>query len=41
MNGWEIEASREETYFTFLHLAEGTLSEEELAGWFRSNAEPL
>lgn len=39
LNGWEVEASREETYFTFLHLAEGTLSEEALAQWFRSHAE--
>ncbi|MEG9436748.1 type II toxin-antitoxin system death-on-curing family toxin [Edaphobacter sp. HDX4] len=41
MNGWEVEASREETYFTFLHLAEGTLSEDQLAAWFRSHTEPL
>jgi death on curing protein len=41
LNGWEIEASREETYLTFLHLAEGTLSEEELGAWFASHAEAL
>ena len=41
MNGWEVEASREDTYFTFLHLADGSLSEEELAQWFRSHAERL
>jgi death-on-curing protein len=41
MNGWEVEASREETYFTFLHLAEGTISEDQLAAWFRSHTEPL
>lgn len=41
LNGWDINASREEVYFTFLHLAEGALSEEELAGWFRSHAERL
>jgi death on curing protein len=39
LNGWEIEASREETYLTFLHLAEGSLSAEELAAWFASHAE--
>jgi death-on-curing protein len=40
-NGLRIVVSHEEKYFTFLHLAEGTLSEEELAAWFRSHAEPL
>jgi death on curing protein len=41
LNGWDISASKEEVYFTFLHLADGTLSEEELAEWFRSHAKPL
>ena len=41
INGIRIVAAPEEKYFTFLHLAEGTLSEEELAAWFRSHAEPL
>jgi death on curing protein len=40
-NGWDIVAPKEEVYFTFLHLAEGSLSEEELADWFRNNAVPL
>jgi death-on-curing protein len=40
-NGWDIEASKEELYFTFLHLADGSLSEEELAAWFRDHAVPL
>jgi death on curing protein len=37
-NGWDIVAPKEEVYFTFLHLAEGTLSEAELADWFRKHA---
>ncbi len=41
LNGWEIEASREETYLTFLRLAEGSLSEEELTAWFSAHAEAL
>ncbi|HEY0162170.1 MAG TPA: type II toxin-antitoxin system death-on-curing family toxin [Edaphobacter sp.] len=41
LNGWEIEASREDTYFTFLHLGEGSLTEDELAAWFASHAVAL
>ena len=37
-NGWDIVAPKEEVYFTFLHLAEGSLSEEQLADWFRTHA---
>jgi death on curing protein len=40
-NGWDVVAAREDEYITFLKLAEGTLSEEELAQWFRSHVEPL
>jgi death on curing protein len=40
-NGWDIVAPKEEVYFTFLHLAEGKLSEEELAAWFRTHAVSL
>ena len=40
-NGWDIVASKEDTYFTFLHLAEDTLSEEELAAWFTQHAVSL
>jgi death on curing protein len=40
-NGWDIVATKEDIYFTFLHLAEGSLSEERLAEWFRNNAVPL
>lgn len=40
-NGWDIVASKEDTYFTFLHLAEDTLSEEELAAWLTQHAVSL
>jgi death-on-curing protein len=40
-NGWDIVAAKEDVYFTFLHLADGSLSEEELADWFRKHAVPL
>lgn len=35
LNGCNIEASQEEKFITFLKLAEGNLSEEELAEWIR------
>ena len=35
LNGSDFDAPEEETYVTFLKLAEGTLSEDELATWFR------
>ncbi|WP_035347012.1 type II toxin-antitoxin system death-on-curing family toxin [Edaphobacter aggregans] len=41
INGYRIVSRPEDKYFTFLHLADGTLSEDELAAWFRSHAEPL
>jgi death-on-curing protein len=37
-NGWDISAQKEDIYITFLHLADGSLSEEELAAWFRKHA---
>ena len=40
-NGWDLEASKEDVYFTFLHLADGSLSEEELAAWFTEHAVSL
>jgi death-on-curing protein len=40
-NGWDIMAPKEEVYFTFLHLAEGSLSEDQLADWFKKHAVPL
>ncbi len=36
INGADLKATQEEKYFTFLRLAEGRLSEDELAGWVRS-----
>jgi death-on-curing protein len=41
INGWKIVSSPEEKYLTFLHLADGALSEEALAQWFRLHAEHL
>jgi death on curing protein len=40
-NGWDIVAPKEDFYFTFLHLADGSLSEEELTAWFTKYAVPL
>ena len=37
-NGLKIVAPPEEKYLTFLHLADGSLSEEELAAWFTAHA---
>lgn len=36
LNGFTLEASPAAKYTTFLQLAEGSLSEDELAGWLRS-----
>jgi death-on-curing protein len=38
INGFDIESAKEEEYFTFLHLADGSLSEDEMAAWFREHA---
>lgn len=35
LNGANIEATQDEKFFTFLQLAEGSLSERELAEWIR------
>jgi death on curing protein len=40
-NRWDIVAQKEDVYFTFLHLADGSLSEDELTAWFTSQAVPL
>jgi len=37
INGNDLIATQEEKYLTFLRLAEGTLSEEELADWVREH----
>jgi death-on-curing protein len=39
-NGLKVVAPLEEKYLTFLHLAEGSLSEEELTHWFTSHVIP-
>jgi death on curing protein len=36
INGADLEASQEDKYVTFLRLAEGGLSEDDLAGWIRA-----
>ena len=41
LNGLRVVSTPEEKYFTFLHLADGSLSEEELAAWFTQHAVPL
>ena len=38
LNGWDVVAPKEDFYLTFLHLADGSLSEEELAAWFTGHA---
>ena len=35
LNGYQLTATPTEKYLTFLSLAEGTISEEELAAWLR------
>lgn len=37
LNGQDIEATPEEKYLTFLRLAEGRLSEPQLASWIRDH----
>ncbi|MDE1176888.1 MAG: type II toxin-antitoxin system death-on-curing family toxin [Edaphobacter sp.] len=41
INGLRIVSTPEEKYFTFLGLADGTVSEEQLAQWFRTHAQAL
>ena len=41
LNGLKVTASHEETYTTFLRLAEGTLREQELTAWFTRHAAAL
>lgn len=41
LNGHDINTSQEDKYLTFLQLAEGTLSEEELADWLHSHLEKV
>jgi death on curing protein len=41
LNGLKIVSTPEEKYFTFLHLADGSLSEDELTTWLTNHAVPL
>ena len=41
LNGLRMVAAPEDKYLTFLHLADGSLSEEELASWFMAHAIPV
>ena len=41
LNGLKVVSTPEEKYFTFLHLADGSLSEDELTMWFTKHAVPL
>lgn len=40
LNGYQIDASSTDKYITFLSLAEGSLSEDELAQWLRERIVP-
>ncbi len=40
-NGWDIAATKEDVYLTYLHLAEGSLNQDELTAWFTRHAVPL
>ena len=41
LNGLKIVSTPEEKYFTFLHLVDGSLSEDELTTWLTNHAVPL
>ncbi len=41
INGFDVVATREEKYLTFYALAEGMLTEEQLAAWFESKVAPI
>lgn len=40
-NGYTLNATKEEKYLTFLALAEGALSKEQLAEWLESKAQKI
>jgi death on curing protein len=40
-NGWDLDAPKATLYQTFLHLAQGSSSEAELAAWFARHAVAL
>ena len=41
LNGFDFDAPGKETYTMFLQLAEGSISEYELAAWFRERLYPI
>jgi death on curing protein len=41
VNGLKVVSPPEEKYFTFLHLADGSLTEEDLTAWFTKHAVSL
>jgi death-on-curing protein len=41
VNGLKVTASPAERYLTFLHLADGSLAEQDLTAWFTQNTAPL
>jgi death on curing protein len=41
LNGYDIDAPPDEKYLTFLKLAEGRVSEQELAHWIRGRLRPV
>ena len=41
LNGFQLEATPTDKYLTFLSLAEGSISEEELAAWLREKIVPM
>ena len=41
VNGMKVVSTPEEKYFTFLHLADGSLTEDDLTAWFTKHAVPL
>ena len=38
LNGEDLEATKEEKYLTFLRVADGSVSDEELSDWIRSHS---
>lgn len=41
LNGWDLDATQEDKYLTFLRLAEGRLTEEALVEWLRGRCRLL
>lgn len=41
VNGYDFDAPREETYKIFLQLAEGSISEDDLAAWLRERVQEI